>query len=274
MQQKNNHLRVLIVSFLVVLLSSSLVLAATLSKGYIADGELSAGMVVSIDPERSNTVSAATIEKSQYLSGVVSHTNTKLIELSDTEDGVQVVTEGEILVLVSNIGGDIAVGDYISASQVSGVGKKAEGEPKILGVARAEFVGGNENQIDISQQLTDQTGAQSNTYLGAIPVYVKVVDNPEYISKQSGASGLFGAVTSRFREREVSTTRIVSALLIFAIGIGISATLLFSGISSSLISIGRNPLSKSSIFNGLWQVILVSFVILGLSIAAVYLLLR
>jgi len=49
---------------------------------------------------------------------------------------------------------------------------------------------------------------------------------------------------------------------------------LYSGIRNALIAIGRNPLSKKSIFRGLLEIILTGFIILIIGLFAVYLLLK
>jgi len=49
---------------------------------------------------------------------------------------------------------------------------------------------------------------------------------------------------------------------------------LYGGIRSSIISIGRNPLAKKSIVRGLIQVITVGVIILVIGLFSVYLLLR
>ena len=54
----------------------------------------------------------------------------------------------------------------------------------------------------------------------------------------------------------------------------IAATLLWSGVRSGMISIGRNPLSKHSIIQGLMQVIIVAVLIFIIGVFAVYLLLK
>ena len=54
----------------------------------------------------------------------------------------------------------------------------------------------------------------------------------------------------------------------------IAGSLLYSGIRSSVISIGRNPLSKESITKSLLQIILTSIIIFLIGLFGVYLLLR
>jgi hypothetical protein len=68
--------------------------------------------------------------------------------------------------------------------------------------------------------------------------------------------------------------RIYAALVIFVIASIIALTVLVVGIRSSIIAIGRNPLSKKSILRGLFQVITVAFLVFIVGMGGVYLLLR
>ncbi|MDQ3065349.1 MAG: hypothetical protein M3Q36_03720, partial [bacterium] len=74
--------------------------------------------------------------------------------------------------------------------------------------------------------------------------------------------------------KSLSPAKIYMSAGVFLIGTGIAFAILISGIRSSMISIGRNPLSKKSILRGLLQVIITSLIILIISVSAVYLLLK
>lgn len=49
---------------------------------------------------------------------------------------------------------------------------------------------------------------------------------------------------------------------------------IYAGVRNSVISIGRNPMTKKSIFRALMEIILTSLLILIIGLFAVYLLLR
>ena len=54
----------------------------------------------------------------------------------------------------------------------------------------------------------------------------------------------------------------------------IAGSLIYSAVRSSLIAIGRNPLSKKSIIRGLFQVVIIGLMVFLSGIFGVYLLLR
>jgi hypothetical protein len=54
----------------------------------------------------------------------------------------------------------------------------------------------------------------------------------------------------------------------------IAIAMLSSGVKSSIFSIGRNPLSKKTVFQALISVILASMIILTIGLFAVYLILK
>jgi multisubunit Na+/H+ antiporter MnhB subunit len=74
--------------------------------------------------------------------------------------------------------------------------------------------------------------------------------------------------------RPVSESRVYISLVILGISAVIAGSMLYAGIRSSIISIGRNPLSKRSIIRSLIQVTLTSLIVFIIGLFAVYLLLR
>jgi hypothetical protein len=54
----------------------------------------------------------------------------------------------------------------------------------------------------------------------------------------------------------------------------VSGSLIYSGIRSGMIAIGRNPLSKKSIVRGIIQVVIVGLIIFLVGVFGVYLLLK
>ena len=75
-------------------------------------------------------------------------------------------------------------------------------------------------------------------------------------------------------EKEVDPIRIYLSLAITLIGTIAAIVVIYAGVRNSVISIGRNPMSKKSIFRALLEIILTSFLILIISLFAVYLLLK
>jgi len=62
--------------------------------------------------------------------------------------------------------------------------------------------------------------------------------------------------------------------MILIIIAAISGSILYGGVRTTMVSIGRNPLAKASIMRGLAQVVLVSIIIFIIGLIGVYLLLK
>ncbi|HEX4774835.1 MAG TPA: hypothetical protein VH234_04940, partial [Candidatus Saccharimonadales bacterium] len=63
-------------------------------------------------------------------------------------------------------------------------------------------------------------------------------------------------------------------LIIFLVTAAAAVTILWSGVRSGLISLGRNPLSRHTILSGMYKVIFTGLGIFILGLAGVYLLLK
>jgi len=64
------------------------------------------------------------------------------------------------------------------------------------------------------------------------------------------------------------------AMIIFIVTAIAAITILWSGIRSSLVSLGRNPLSRHVILGGLYKVIITGLSVFGIGLLGVYLLLK
>jgi hypothetical protein len=63
-------------------------------------------------------------------------------------------------------------------------------------------------------------------------------------------------------------------MAVTAVSLIAAIAVLYSGVRSSVISIGRNPMGRKSIFRALLEIILTSILILIIGLFAVYLLLK
>jgi hypothetical protein len=247
--------------------------SAALSQGYSSAEPLAYGTVVGGDKSRANSVKPSSPETVEDLLGVVVPPESALLSLSGgTGSEIQVATSGLASTLVSNLNGDIKSGDKVTVSPLVGVGMKALLSTKVLGVAQADFSAASDNVT--TKEVKDKTGNTKSVAIGQIPVLVEV----SYFVSGSGeqktlvprfVQDLANAVAGK----KVSLLRIglATGLLIFSlIVVGL---LIFGSVHSSIISIGRNPLSQTAIFRSLATVILVSGIILGVTLGAIYLIL-
>lgn len=177
---------------------------------------------------------------------------------------VFVATDGTYPVLVTTQNGPIKAGDYISMSATNGIAAKAtEDQPYILGQALEAFDGDN-NVI---------TAARGGAAIGRINVSVMPGKNP-LVKASTAIPEPLRRAGEAIAGKNVTPLRIYAALAIFIASALIATSLLWVGVRSGMISIGRNPLSRHSIIQGLLQVVVVSVFVFAIGVFAVYLLLR
>jgi hypothetical protein len=254
------------------LLSSSRVNSQAVTVGYGSDSTLQRGMIVSLKADDANKVEPASIDNSTRLHGIVVSANDAPVTLSEEEEKNFVATIGKYETLVTNQNGDIKVGDYIAISSVNGVGTKAnKTHTTVVGKATANY--DSSSNVISTTEIKDITGATNNISIGRIVVDISVGANPLYQPAEVNLPGFLKTAVEAIASKPVSVTRIYVGLVVFLGAAFISGSLLYSGIRSSMISIGRNPLSKKSVTKGLLQVVISSIVVFVLGIFGVYLLL-
>jgi hypothetical protein len=244
-------------------------------QGYAADSALQIGTIVQLEGGSTAKVGAATSKNMNQMYGVVVDPHQLSLTLSSDKVGNEsyVATSGTYDVLVSSQGGAINTGDYVTLSAIDGVAMKAgTDEPTVFGRAAAGFSG--KTGVG-SVALKDVTGQQTQTVtLGVIPVAIDIQRNPNKKSTKADVPPVLQRIGQAIAEKPVSAVRIYLSVAVTTLCIIIAIVVLSSGIRSSIIAIGRNPLSKKSIFRGLLEIILTSFLILIIGLFTVYLLLK
>ncbi len=245
-------------------------------QGYGANQPIDHGTIVELvdgDTRRVKAVSQADMQK---MFGVV--VNPQLLPVRITSEGLEnevfVASSGTYDVLVSSQGGDINPGDYITVSSLNGIGMKASPEEtSVLGRAVAGF-----NKQSVSRgsvKIQDVNGNTIDTVrLGSVPVTIEIQRNPLEKSTKAKVPEFLERVGQAIAEKEVSAIRIYISMAITTISLITALVVLYVGVRNSIISIGRNPMSKRSIFRALIEIILTSILILVIGLFAVYLLLR
>ncbi len=113
--------------------------SANISHSYKATSGIQNGSLVSLDAKRSDYVLPANTDNATQLLGVAVASNDSLIAVDDTPGAIQVATTGVATALVSNINGDISVGDQVGTSPFDGLGMKALPGSQIIGLAQTGF---------------------------------------------------------------------------------------------------------------------------------------
>lgn len=255
------------------------VLAATQGggsvQGYAADTPIDNGTVVQLTGKNSNRVKVSTQAELQNMFGVtVDRAQLPLMISNGLENEVFVAVSGTYNVLVSTQAGAIVPGDYVTLSSISGVAMKAGTEEKtVLGRAHGSF---NGEGITLGKaELKDVEGnANKQVTLGSIPVTIDIKRNPNEKSTKTRVPEVLERIGQAIAEKEVSPIRIYLSMGITAVSIFAAIAILYSGVRNGVISIGRNPMSKKSIFRALLEIVLTCLLILIIGLFAVYLLLK
>lgn len=245
-------------------------------QGYEADTELDNGRIVQLAGGGSSRVKVATQSDLKSMFGVTVNRNQLSLTLS--KEGMKhetfVAVSGTYNVLVSTQGGPIAAGDYVTLSSVDGVAMKADTEVKtVFGRATDPFDG---EGISLgTTTLKDAEGKTNKTVkLGSVPVTIDIRDNPTVKSTKANVPEILERAGQAIAEKPVSPIRIYLSIAIAVVCVIAVLLILYAGVRNGVVSIGRNPMSKKSIFRALIEIILTSVVILIIGVFAVYLLLK
>jgi len=241
---------------------------------YAADSQLRPGTVVQPSSEDTGKVLPATQDKTQAAFGVVVRNDAPIsITTSGDSKQVYVATSGRQNIMVTNENGEIQSGDYLTVSALSGTLMKASDQELVFARALEHF-DGKSNLIGTTT-LKDTAG---NPYkeigISTISATIEIMKNPYEVSTKADLPEQLQRLGQAIAEKEVSPLRIYMSLAIVTISIIVALATLYVGVRSSIISIGRNPLSKKSILRSLLEVILTAILVLIIGMFAVYLLLR
>lgn len=257
------------VGILVVVSSINTNAAQLSSQSYSTDTSIPVSSIVSLKNKTNDQVVAASNENVENLLGVVVNPSNSILSIaSNQKNAVEVATNGVLDVLVSDINGTILNGDQITASPISGVGMKATSNVRVIGIAQSSMDSMNSSK----QTYTDSTGAKKTVMVGQIPVQVTV----SYFFKEPDKTLVPQAIqnmANALAGRTVSTLPIVISIVIFIITIVVVVSIVFAMVRSSIISVGRNPMSQSAIFRDIIQLSALVLAILAVGIISIYLVL-
>lgn len=230
--------------------------------------DITAASLVGIQGDNSSSVELSSKQRVQKLVGVVS--DQPLIELSDGQSGVQVVTSGLTMTLVSDINGSIVPGDKITASPIEGVGMKATESTTSVGTAQS-ILDLTKSEV---RKISDVNGKQLDVHIGLVPVQVSVAFySPAANGNASFMPSFLQDIANTVAGRSVSPARVLVAALILLLLFVSITVLLYSSVRSSIISIGRNPLSEQAVHKSLVQVGVTVTAVLLCTIGLIYLVL-
>ena len=245
-------------------------------QGYASDQPLDKGTIVKLVGEDSKQVAVVGQKELQNMFGVVVDPNRLPVRISNSglKNEAYVAVSGTHNVLVSTQGGAIEPGDHVTLSSISGIAMKAgTKEPTVFGRAAGSFDG--RGVVLGTAQLKDVKGSDDQTVkLGSIPVVIDIKRNPNDVSTKVRVPEPLERVGKAIAEKEVSPIRIYLSMAIAVVSLVAAIVVLYAGVRNGVISIGRNPMTKRSIFRALLEIIFTSLLILIVGLFAVYLLLK
>lgn len=247
-----------------------------ITQSFNADPSVQLGMIVKLKDKDPSTVEPVSIGTLTKLLGVVVTPNDSTVTITPAnakQQQVYIASSGSYMTLVSNQNGAIKAGDFITASALAGIGMKAdEGESVILGKAASAFTGTSNVIGKVS--LKNSLGKTTDVSLGRVSVILDISHNPLESKSTNYVPGFLARVSQSVADKRVSAARIYLGLAILALTSVITANLVYSGVRSGMIAVGRNPLSKKSIIKSLIQTVVAGLIIFIVGVLAVYLILK
>ena len=273
--ESNSLMKLRVITGLVVATALAMVNAApalaSLSQGYATTTEIATGSLVSLNSKSSGDVVVADLNNAGRLFGVVVAPSSASISLSGGTGQVQVTTTGSALVFVTTSGGDIHIGDYIAVSPIAGVGMKASSAgTRVVGTAQADF---NGQGAGATKRTIDGGAGKKEVAIGQIPVVISVSSYTDTDGKQTYViPNWLQNLSNTVAGKSVSPIRIILAGLVLIVALTSVSVLLYSAVRNSIISIGRNPLSRGGVVQGMLIVGAIVVAILAITAGAIYLL--
>jgi len=249
--------------------SFSQIAAASLAQGYHTNQPIVAGTVVSLTKSGSNQVQATTFANEADLLGITVDANNAIVDLQPGGSDIRVAVSGQTPVIVTNLNGDIKIGDNLIISSIAGVAAKdipASTAKKYIAVASEAF----SDKSSGVKTVSIKNGSKSeNAAVGVIQAKLLLTDR----SSTSSRSNPIIAFVEKLIGKPISTGQLIGSIAVFITTFSFTAFLLNGSIRGAFISLGRNPLSRPAIVSNMIRVSAVGLVILIAGIGMAYVIL-
>ena len=244
-------------------------------QSYNASSELQQGLIVQLSNNNSSVIPAS--QNSIYQTfGVVVNASDAPVSLSTSSaknDQVYVASTGHYNLLVSDQNGPINSGNYITLSSIDGVGmRNSIAQPIVVGQAITSF---NSSTPSIgTDTITTSNGSKDTVHLGLIQADIAIGHNPLVTQVHSNVQTFLKKFSNGVAGKDESAWKIYLGFSVLVVVAVLTSVMIYSAIRSSLVSIGRNPLSKEAIKKGFIRVVIAALIIFISGILGVYLLLK
>ena len=237
----------------------ALALSTYIAESYTSEEALPMSSIVSLKENASDSVVATNTGNVDTMIGVVIDRSDASISVSNGKDKqVQVAKNGTLQVLVSDINGTVEQGDYVTGSPINGVGMRATGSTKVIGIAQNSLTNG------VAQKIKGNDGVEQNVKVGTVTILVSVSGYIEK-SENSFIPRPVQEIANTLAGRTVSSLPILLSLGVFLVTLIVVTIIIYSMVRNGIISVGRNPLSSSAIYR---NVIQLSVLVLGILVGA------
>jgi hypothetical protein len=145
---------------------------------------------------------------------------------------------------------------------------KATSNAKVVGIAQESFPNNTASQ----QSYATKGGQKHNVNLGTVPVLLNVA----YYYKQPDKTLIPAAVqniANALAGKTVNSLPILLSIGIFIVTLVIVVSIVYAMIHSSIISVGRNPMSQAAVYRNVIQLSALVVVILGVAVISIYMVL-
>ncbi|MDB5169033.1 MAG: rane protein of unknown function [Candidatus Saccharibacteria bacterium] len=251
-------------------------ISQAITTSYSGDSSIQVGIIVKLKDKTVGTVEPLQEADAEKMLGVVVAPDAAAVTLTPETGNKQqifVATSGRYDVLVSNQNGIINPGDLVTISAVTGIGMKAdENQAQTLGKAVSGFTG-TQNVIS-KVTLKDSLGHQTTAAIGRITIDISIMHNPLQQKATDFLPAFLAHAATTVASKRVSAARVYLGLAILMVSGFVTANIVYSGVRSGMIAVGRNPLSKKSIIKSLFQAIAGGLIVFIAGIFAVYLILK
>lgn len=239
--------------------------SGALSQGFTTqDSSLGAGALVAIKSGSRGVVEKATSDHAAQLVGIVA--DKPLVALGDGQQA-QVVVSGLTPAIVSDINGDVTVGDKITASPIRGVGMKAKAATEVIGIAESNL----KDSKTTTTSLTDTNGKKTSVHVGSIDIQVNIsYYSPPRSALDAMVPTFLLNLGSSIAGKDLSPLRVLIGFSFLFMGFVIAGIMLQSGVRSGIISLGRNPLAHNFLRRGLIDVLVTSVAVLLITALVFY----
>ena len=160
-----------------------------------------------------------------------------------------IITSGRVYVQVTNQGGEIKKGDYITSSEVPGVGQKAARSGQMLGISLEDY--DSQDLKEISKVLVElnirPVVLEARTMVDRVRNQIRIIAGPARVGFRHALAALVTAVG-------------------VAAGVGFFGKVVKSGVES----VGRNPRAMGKIQFSMGLNLILTAVVMGVGLLAAY----